>query len=229
MKKKLITLLLVLALCICTLSAALADEVSINLESNPTKGFMWTFAVEGEAVTVAEGDIQAASADLAGAPVEQVFLLNGAKAGEALVTFTYARDWEEAGDSEKVIIKVLVAEDLSVTYETVSDTRAMVIADENTPKMTVALHANATTGYLWTVDVQGDAVKATEKNYLVDDSADGLVGVGGIQPYAIEGVKEGTATLTFTYAQVGAEDAAAANILTLQVAVNANLDVSVVR
>ena len=64
--------------------------------------------------------------------------------------------------------------------------------------------SNPTTGYDWTAEIDGDCVVMTKDEYVQDQVADGPVavaGVGGKQYYVFTAVKQGTATVTFTYAR----------------------------
>lgn len=70
---------------------------------------------------------------------------------------------------------------------------------------TLALEANATTGYRWSAQVEGDAVRAAGDEYLAPGDP-GVVGQGGTQELTFEAVAAGSATISLTYAQVGSGD-----------------------
>lgn len=67
--------------------------------------------------------------------------------------------------------------------------------------VTFCLDSNPTTGYDWTAVLDGDCVELTRDEYKQDPSEPGMAGVGGCQYYDFTAVKEGTATVTFTYAR----------------------------
>ncbi len=67
---------------------------------------------------------------------------------------------------------------------------------------TLSLRGNATTGYDWQCVVADESVlTVTLGDYVLDDGAEGKVGVGGVVPVTFTGVKAGETTATFTYAQ----------------------------
>lgn len=65
----------------------------------------------------------------------------------------------------------------------------------------VQLDANYTTGYHWTVDIDGQCIQLEDANYTPDNAPDGMVGVGGTWRCTLNAVSDGNATLTFTYAR----------------------------
>ena len=65
----------------------------------------------------------------------------------------------------------------------------------------VQLEANATTGYEWTVSVEGSSVVVIEDEYVPDDAPLGMVGVGGTWKCKLDVVEDGQAVLHFVYAR----------------------------
>ena len=61
--------------------------------------------------------------------------------------------------------------------------------------------SNPTTGYGWTVKIDGDCVTLTKDEYVQDPAVPGMAGVGGTQYYTFAAVHAGEATVTFTYAR----------------------------
>lgn len=89
--------------------------------------------------------------------------------------------------------------------------------------------SNPTTGYGWTAEVEGDCVVLTKDEYVQDKVADGpvaIAGVGGKQYYVFTAVKEGAATVTFTYARSW-EKTDSDRVIVAQIAVSADLSVGV--
>lgn len=88
-------------------------ELEVQLDANPTTGYEWTCAIEGDAVT-AEGDNYVAPGDSnepkAGEGGVQIFAFKASGSGEATLTFTYARSWEST-DSDKVVTLRATTED----------------------------------------------------------------------------------------------------------------------
>lgn len=86
-------------------------ELEVQLDANPTTGYEWTCAIEGDAVT-AEGDNYVASGDgnepKAGEGGVQLFAFKASGSGEATLTFTYARSWESTDSDKAITLKATV-------------------------------------------------------------------------------------------------------------------------
>jgi len=68
--------------------------------------------------------------------------------------------------------------------------------------VTVALPANATTGYQWNYIMDKDGIiEEQSSDYTTDDSATDKTGVGGTQTFVFKAVADGTVTVSFTYAR----------------------------
>ena len=67
--------------------------------------------------------------------------------------------------------------------------------------MTVALDANATTGYEWASSIEGEAVKAVGDEYKAETSSDGKAGAGGVHTFTYQAEGSGEATITLKYAR----------------------------
>lgn len=210
-------------------SAAMAEEAVFELESTPSTGYQWTVAVEGDAVQVTEGEMEnATQEDIAGASGMQRFMVTGRSQGEAVLTFTYARAWEQTPEDQTVVVRAVVDDQLAVSLEPISDSRVMQLEGVDTPEMTVTLEANPTTGFTWQVAQEGEAVALTEQDFQPGEDEE-AAGVGGFQPYLVEGKQAGEATLTFTYAQAFDEAAQPANQIVLKLSVDAAGNVSLVQ
>ncbi|MBQ6020289.1 MAG: protease inhibitor I42 family protein [Clostridia bacterium] len=89
--------------------------------------------------------------------------------------------------------------------------------------------SNPTTGYGWTAEIDGDCVELTKDEYVQDKVNDGpaaIAGVGGKQYYVFTAVKEGTATVTFTYARSWDQNDDD-RVITAQIAVSADKTIEV--
>lgn len=97
---------IVLALMVCmTAFTAVADEYEngnpplapeLELASNPTTGYRWFVTCDDEAVVeITEHGFVSDAEGLLGAGGTENFRLDGAEEGYAVITFRYARSWEE--------------------------------------------------------------------------------------------------------------------------------------
>ncbi|MDD3411164.1 MAG: protease inhibitor I42 family protein [Eubacteriales bacterium] len=77
----------------------------------------------------------------------------------------------------------------------------LAFADDDPPLAPdLSLHGNPTTGYQWTYTVDDPQVlTVTDCGYTSDNEA--LMGSGGVFSYRLDGLMEGSAVVTFTYAK----------------------------
>lgn len=67
--------------------------------------------------------------------------------------------------------------------------------------VTFCFYSNPSTGYAWTAETDGDCVLLTGDEFRQTPGTENLAGAGGKQYYTFKAVKEGTATIVFTYAR----------------------------
>ena len=65
----------------------------------------------------------------------------------------------------------------------------------------VTLDANYTTGYEWTVTLDGASVQLKEEAYTPHDAPESMAGVGGTWTCTLEAICDGDATVNFTYSR----------------------------
>ncbi len=65
----------------------------------------------------------------------------------------------------------------------------------------VELDANYTTGYEWTVFIDGTCVSLDDQEYISHEEPRGMVGVGGTWKCELEAECDGEAVITFVYAR----------------------------
>ena len=113
MKKMLILLLAML----CLASVALAETASpvLTLAGNPTTGYAWQAAVDREDVLSVALEYRAEETGMIGGGGQYAVWFTGLMPGEAAITLTYARPWEENPPLYTLIYHVQVDEDLNVT------------------------------------------------------------------------------------------------------------------
>ena len=71
----------------------------------------------------------------------------------------------------------------------------------------IALDANATTGYAWVADYDANYLTLTDESYVMDENDGGLVGVGGTKTFVFTSVAEGNTDIVLSY-QRSASDVA---------------------
>lgn len=82
----------------------------VPLEGVPTSGFRWELSIPDEARELIDplGDEWEQASGLAGGPAVQRFRFRASGAGEATLTFRYARPWEEAPPREERTVSVRI-------------------------------------------------------------------------------------------------------------------------
>ena len=128
--KKVVSILLVLALVLCS-AVAMAEAASekdfiITLTGNPTTGYEWKYVAGPEdVVTVGEEYLTSADIDklagiepsaemLSGEGGLYVYTLKGVKPGKAVLAFEYAQSWDETSTVAGLTYAITVNDDLSV-------------------------------------------------------------------------------------------------------------------
>lgn len=93
-------------------------------------------------------------------------------------------------------------------------------------KLYVTLDANATTGYEWMYSVKKDGIVSLENSeYVPNEHAPQMVGVGGVQKFVFKGSKKGKTEITLEYKRASSEDAET----TLEISVEVDKDGNIVK
>ena len=93
------------------------NAVEFRFDANPTTGYGWTAAVDGDCVTLTKDEYvqDPAVPGMAGVGGTQYYSFAAVHAGEATVTFTYARSWETTDADRTVTATIRVAADNTVS------------------------------------------------------------------------------------------------------------------
>ncbi len=112
--KKLLVLLVLLML-----GLAAAEDIPrspvVMLKGNPTTGYAWQAAVEAAEVLSVSVEYSAENTGLIGSGGQYEVRFMGLTPGEATITMTYARPWENQAPLYTLRYHVCVDEDLNVT------------------------------------------------------------------------------------------------------------------
>lgn len=87
------------------------SSFTIQLEENPTTGYMWSVSVSDESIVKMESDKyndESAGEGLVGAPGNHTYVFEALKVGTAQITFVYERSFEEGSAAETVVYNVTV-------------------------------------------------------------------------------------------------------------------------
>ena len=100
-----------------------STTVTVTLPYNAGTGYEWTLddsSTYDGVLSLKSNDTKSlAPADVAGGPVEDIYVFDIQDAGSATITFTFARSWETTPSDTTVTYEITVADDGSCT---VSDT-----------------------------------------------------------------------------------------------------------
>ena len=94
------------------------NSFSISIDENPTTGYRWSQKIADESIIkLAKDNYNAPQSGLVGAGGTRVFTYTAVAPGKTTIVLNYERSWE--GNPIKTLtVSVEVAEDLTVTYET---------------------------------------------------------------------------------------------------------------
>lgn len=172
--------------------------VSVSLAENQTTGYMWRYAFTKEGIlreVANEYKPDDISGSLVGAGGTHVWTFEGVAEGEVTVNFAYARPWEN---------EVAPAQMISYTYrvDAAGQVALLSVVDISENDVTMSFAGNPTTGYDWSYAFSQDGILSEVSNqYIPDENAMELAGVGGLHTWNFEAVAPGDITVTFTYAQ----------------------------
>ena len=92
------------------------QALTLTVEANPTTGYAWAAAQEGERFDVQSWYVsEEQNGPVSGAGGWQTFLLAPRESGTATLTFTYSRSWEPSDADPQFAFTFEIAEDLTIT------------------------------------------------------------------------------------------------------------------
>lgn len=92
------------------------QALTLTVEANPTTGYAWSAAQEGERFDVQSWYVsEEQNGPVSGAGGWQTFLLAPRAPGTATLTFTYSRPWEPSDADPQFAFTFEIAEDLTIT------------------------------------------------------------------------------------------------------------------
>ena len=90
--------------------------MTFTLDSNPTTGYRWQVEQSEELFNVITSfSVSEADKPVTGAGGEETITLEPLKAGETEVTLTYARPWENGGQTDQLVYTFEIDKNLQVT------------------------------------------------------------------------------------------------------------------
>ncbi len=93
----------------------------------------------------------------------------------------------------------------------------------------ISLKENPTTGYTWLYKFLDETVAIVEGDeYIQNENAENLIGVGGVHTFRISGLKPGNTELTFRYMHSWEDESSAIETVTYKLEVNELKEIAVV-
>jgi inhibitor of cysteine peptidase len=131
----------------------------IILEENASTGFSWSYKTSAKTVKMVEEK----NLDKVGEPAKMMWTFAANKSGTYKIVFSYARPWENDSSDSKVVEYTIKVLDEKNTDES---SLALTEGKENIVKLGqtffVSLEENASTGYLWNYDIDGNVISLVE-------------------------------------------------------------------
>jgi len=177
-----------------TAQAADTAAYPITFRENETTGYTWVFTISDETVlSVADGGYQAPAADepMVGMSGTHAWTVGGLREGEASVTFTYTRSWEDDPDDPAVTLYFAVNAEQNLTLLATDGLPEQYMPD----KAVVCLWQDAANGYWWSADTDGDGLLTPDSQYTVAGNA--KTAENGIYTWIFSGTAAGTVVVTF--------------------------------
>jgi len=210
MKKIVLLLLVCMAVALCgTAQGVTTILYRVTLNENPSTGYQWFYLISDEAMlSITDHGYEATEGvdPLLDEGGTHYWTIGGLEEGEASITFTSMKPWQEQ-------ITDLV---FSFTFSVDADGNLTLLSTERLPedyapgRTMVRLIENPTTGYHWEMEANPDGVlKLIVDNYEQDPAPEGMVGVGGVHTWVYRGESQGSTTLTFRYVGPSGGDPAA--------------------
>ncbi len=127
----------------------------------------------------------------------------------------------DAGATEEKLIAAALPIAADMTHEAGNGPSGLAYElSDGEDSLTIRLAANATTGYSWILALSDESMlRVEDEDYIVDESAAGLVGAGGTYVVTLRPTMEGAGmvTATFTYSQPWEELASPAATVTFDI------------
>lgn len=90
-------------------------ELKINLYSNSSTGYEWTYKVSNEdIIKISKSYKTNCPSDVSGCGGENVYTIKPLKEGKTTITFKYARSWEQSEYDLDAIYEIEVDKDLNI-------------------------------------------------------------------------------------------------------------------
>ena len=119
MKRIISILVTVLLFCGCSNGINInnnSKELKINLYSNSSTGYEWTYKVSNEdIINISKSYKTNCPSDVAGCGGENVYTIKPLKEGKVTITFKYARSWESSEYDLEAIYEIVVDKGLNIT------------------------------------------------------------------------------------------------------------------
>ena len=96
------------------------DNYVVELESNPSTGYTWSYTVEGDNKVQIIESYEAPVDTCVGCPGKVIFTISGIEKGNTTVTFNYKRQWEVTDSDKQAIYEFKVTNDLKLVLKSKS-------------------------------------------------------------------------------------------------------------
>lgn len=97
LKKVLVLAFLSMLVVSCSTVKFESNTKVIELEGNPTTGYLWVYSIEDDSIIKVEEESQYLGNDgVVGAPSLFKYIIKSVKAGSTSITFEYKRPWEDS-------------------------------------------------------------------------------------------------------------------------------------
>lgn len=115
---------LAIALTICVIAAIVSiifiitnkKELVIKLDSNPSTGYAWTYAIsDSNIIKVEEKYEDDCQKNVTGCGGQNIYSIKPLKKGKVTIVFKYSRSWEKETDELTAVYEITVGDNLKIT------------------------------------------------------------------------------------------------------------------
>ncbi|AKI97656.1 protease inhibitor I42 family protein [Kosmotoga pacifica] len=177
----------------CSYVVYSGDEITVELEENPSTGYFWCFSNSNPEILSLSEELIVKSGKLPGEPSVKEWKFKTINPGICLLAFQLKRSSEEQSIEERFVgIRVKTGKERTEIKELKKGTNALNIGET----AVLSLEENASTGFTWHLSLSHEGIVEILSKTITTQAPPGLVGAPSKVSWFIKGIKAGRVKLT---------------------------------
>ncbi|MDK2954498.1 MAG: inhibitor of cysteine peptidase [Kosmotoga sp.] len=177
----------------CTSIVYLGDELTLNLEENPSTGYSWHLSNSNPEVLSLSEEIITKSGKMPGEPVIKEWKFKAMNSGICLLSFQLRRNADEESIEERfIVIRVEKEKELTEIKELKKGSNTLNIGET----VILSLEENASTGFTWHLSLSEEGIVKITSKTITTQAPPGVLGAPSMVSWTFKAVKPGKVTLT---------------------------------